>query len=53
MSQITSEHGIHVHVNQLHKWKKYFLKEMPQVFQKQNKDQEKMKAEYEEQLENL
>lgn len=51
MSQIASEHEIHV--NQLHKWKTQFLQEMPQVFEKQNKDMEKMKAAYEEQLENL
>src|SRR5699024_349664 len=51
MSQIASEHGIHV--NQLHKWKTQFLQEMPQVFEKQNKDLEKMKADYEEKLENL
>lgn len=51
MSQIASEHGIHV--NQLHKWKTHFLQEMPQIFNKQNKDQEKMKADYEERLENL
>ncbi|MFK3988522.1 IS3 family transposase [Exiguobacterium mexicanum] len=51
MSQIASEHGIHV--NQLHKWKTHFLSEMPQVFKKQNKDQEKMRADYEEKLENL
>ncbi|GGB39254.1 hypothetical protein GCM10011409_16010 [Lentibacillus populi] len=51
MSQIASEHGIHV--NQLHKWKTQFLKEVPHVFEKQNKDQKKMKADYEEQPENL
>ena len=51
MSQIASEHGIHV--NQLHKWKTQFLQEMPHIFKKQNKDQEKMKADYEEKIENL
>ncbi len=51
MSQIASEHGIHV--NQLHKWKTQFLQEMPQIFEKQNKDLEKMRAEHEEQVENL
>lgn len=30
MSQIASEHGIHV--NQLHKWKTQFLQELPQIF---------------------
>ncbi|GAA0435773.1 hypothetical protein GCM10008983_10510 [Lentibacillus halophilus] len=51
MSQIASENE--VHVNQLHKWKTHFLQEMPQVFEKQNKDKEKMKADYEKQLDNL
>lgn len=51
MSQIASEQGLHV--NQLHKWKTQFLQEMPQIFEKQNKDLEKMKAEHEEQVENL
>lgn len=51
MSQIASEHGIHV--NQIHKWKTQFLKDMPQIFEKQNKDLEKMKAEHEAQVENL
>jgi len=51
MSQIASENEIHV--NQLHKWKTQFLQEMPQVFEKQNKDLEKMKVDYEKQLESL
>lgn len=51
MSQIASEHG--THVNQIHKWKTQFLQDMPQIFEKQNKDLEKMKAEHEEQVENL
>ncbi|TRM11447.1 IS3 family transposase [Lentibacillus cibarius] len=51
MSQIASENE--VHVNQLHKWKTHFLQEMPQVFEKQNKDKEKIKADYEKQLDNL
>ena len=51
MSLVASEHGIHV--NQLHKWKKQFLQEMPHIFKKQNKDREKMKADYEEKIENL
>src|SRR5699024_8336926 len=49
MSQIASENEIHV--NQLHKWKTQFLQEMPQVFEKQNKDMEKMKVDYEKQIE--
>lgn len=51
MSQIASEQG--VHVNQLHNWKKQFLQEMPQIFDKQTKNQEKMKADYEAKVENL
>src|SRR5699024_3837102 len=51
MSQIASEDGIHV--NQLHKWKTPFLQEMPQVFEKKNKDLEKMKVDYEKHLERL
>ncbi|WP_080872578.1 transposase [Oceanobacillus timonensis] len=51
MIQIASEHGIHV--NQIHKWKTQFLQDMPQIFEKQNKDLEKMKAEHEAQVENL
>src|SRR5699024_6113617 len=51
MSQIASENEIHV--NQLHKWKTQLLQEMPQVFEKQNKDLEKMKVDYEKQLESL
>src|SRR5690625_7979667 len=47
-SELSSEYGIHV--NQLRKWKTQFLEQMPQLFQKQNKDQEKMKADYEEQI---
>ncbi|MCU9602312.1 IS3 family transposase [Pallidibacillus thermolactis] len=51
LTELSSEYGIHV--NQLRKWKTQFLEQMPQLFQKQNKDQEKMKADYEEQIENL
>lgn len=51
MNQIASENGIHA--NQLRKWKSEFLKEMPQVFESPNKDLNKLKADYEEQLENL
>src|SRR5690625_5266043 len=51
MSQIASEHEIHV--NQSHKWKREFLQEMTQVCEKQNKDLEKMKVDYEKQLESL
>src|SRR5699024_547093 len=51
MSQIASENEIHV--NQLHKWKTHFLHQMPQVFEKQNKELEKMKVDYEKQLECL
>src|SRR5699024_6785231 len=51
MSQIASENE--THVNELPKWKTQFLQEMPQVFEKQNKDLEKMKVDYEKQLESL
>ena len=51
LSELSADHGIHV--NQLRQWKTQFLEQMPQLFQKQNKDQEKMKADYEEQIENL
>jgi len=42
MNQIASENDIHV--NQLHQWKANFLQKLPQVFEKQNKDFNKMKA---------
>ena len=51
MSHIASEHGIHI--NQLPQWKTKFMQEMPQVFERKNKDLNKMKADYEKQLENL
>src|SRR5699024_9683942 len=51
MSQIDSENEIHV--NQLHKWKIQFIQEMTQVLEKQNKDMQKMKVDYEKQLERL
>lgn len=48
---IASSHGIHV--NQIRQWKKTFLEQMPQVFSKDNKKVDQMKADYEEQFENL
>ena len=39
-----------IHVNQIHKWKTQFLQDMPQIFEKQNKDLKKMKAEHEAQV---
>ncbi len=51
LNEISSKHGIHV--NQLRQWRKQFLDQMPQMFQKQNKDHEKEKAAYEEKMENL
>ena len=50
-TELSYKHGIHV--NQLRKWRTQFIEQMPQLFQKQNKDQEKLKADYEEQVENL
>lgn len=51
LNELSSEYGIHV--NQLRKWKTQIPEQMPQLFQKQNKNQKKMKADYEEQIENL
>ncbi|GAB4074301.1 hypothetical protein GCM10028778_18040 [Barrientosiimonas marina] len=51
LNEISSEQG--VHVNQLRQWRKQFLDQMPQMFQKQNKNHEKEKAAYEEKMENL
>jgi len=51
MSQIALEHGIHI--NQLHQWKTKFLQEVPRVFERQSKDLNKMRADYEKQMENL
>ena len=49
--QIISEHRIHV--NQLHKWKTQFLQDMSQIFEKKNTDKEKVKEDYDNQLEVL
>lgn len=51
ISQIASENGIHA--NQLRKWKSQFLREMPEIFETQNQDLNKMKADHEKELENL
>lgn len=51
ITELASEHGIHV--NQLRQWKKEALEQLPQLFTKQTKKQEKMKVDYEDQIENL
>lgn len=51
ISQTASENGIHA--NQLRKWKSQFLREMPEIFETQNQDLNKMKADHEKELENL
>jgi transposase len=51
MNEIASEHGIHV--NQLRQWRNTFLEQMPQLFDKHNKKIDKMKTDYEDQIENL
>lgn len=51
MSEIASSHGIHV--NQIRQWRNAFLEQMPLVFEKENKKSDKMKADYEKQIENL
>ena len=51
ISQIASENGIHA--NQLRKWKSQFLREMPEIFETQNQDLNKIKADHEKELENL
>lgn len=51
ISEITSDHGIHT--NQLRQWRKAALDQMPQAFEKDNKQIDKMKEDYEDQIENL
>lgn len=51
MSEIASSHGIHV--NQIRQWRNAFLEQMPQLFTNENKKSDKIKAEYEEQIEAL
>lgn len=51
MNEIASAHGIHV--NQIRQWRNAFLEQMPLIFAKENKKADQMKAEYENQIENL
>lgn len=51
MNEIASAHGIHV--NQIRQWRNAFLEQMPLIFAKENKKTDQMKAEYENQIENL
>ncbi len=51
MNEIASAHGIHV--NQIRQWRNAFLEQMPPIFAKENKKTDQMKAEYENQIENL
>jgi len=51
MSEIASSHGIHV--NQIRQWRNAFLEQMPRLFAKENKKVDQMKADYEQQIENL
>lgn len=51
MSEIASSHGIHV--NQIRQWRNGFLEQIPQLFTNENKKSDKIKAEYEEQIEAL
>ncbi|XJZ27296.1 transposase [Bacillota bacterium Lsc_1132] len=51
MSEIASNHG--VHVNQIRQWKNVFLNQMPQIFTNESKKTDKVKEDYEKQIENL
>ena len=52
MNEIASSHGIHV--NQIRtNGGNAFLDQMPSIFAKENKKADQMKAEYENQIENL
>lgn len=51
LSQLSSEHGIHV--NQLRQWKKQAIDHLPQAFSNDRKKIDKMKAEYEGRIEDL
>ena len=51
MSEIASSHGIHV--NQIRQWRNAFLEQMPLIFAKENKKVDQIKADYENQIENL
>lgn len=51
MNEIASSHEIHV--NQIRQWRNTFLEQMPLIFAKENKKADQMKADYENQIENL
>jgi transposase len=51
LNELSSEHG--VHVNQLRQWKKTALEQLPNLFANEGKSQEKIKAQYEKQIEDL
>ena len=51
LNEISSKYG--VHVNQLRKWKKTALEQLPQLFDRRQKDESRMQAEYEEKMERL
>lgn len=51
IAEIASNYGIHT--NQLRQWRKAALDQMPQAFQKDTKQLDKMKEDYENQIENL
>lgn len=51
LSEISAEHGIHV--NRLREWRKAALDQMPRLFEKDNKKVDKMKENYEKQIEYL
>lgn len=51
LNEISSAHGIHV--NQLRQWKKAALDQLPSAFDNDNKKLDKMKEDYEQQIETL
>ena len=51
ISEIASESGIHP--NQISKWKKRFLEEAPEIFQDDRRKIGRMKAQYENKIEEL
>ncbi|SDI45244.1 Transposase, partial [Alteribacillus persepolensis] len=51
MSQLASEHGIHV--NQLSQWKSQALEQMPNLFSSQTKEVDKLKKEHQQEREQL
>ena len=51
IAQLASENGIHV--TQLNRWKKEALENLPQLFTDHSKTMEKVKSEYEKQINDL